>query len=372
MLDYEISSRPQVIGSIEMIAAEFVAIATTVLPQLRGSKISALAERLADADSQLPDVVGEGKSSRIQGPDKRISWGLARRKGKFVVVILSERENSRSLSEAEDIAKSFPGLVETKVIGGAYSVNPGDMGRKPLAPPLYPGSSIGHIRGFPGTVGCVAQNRLGKESWIGVTSASHVLSILNTAKKGDPIIAPGHPDGPKSSASRCGSLDRYIFLTHYSKVSENTNHLCCSDMAFVQIDEEYEGQIPDGTWVISPSTEQQMRIKGIVSRDKIFERSGEAVYKVGRTTDLTQGTLDLVRLQRQSIQLPDGKLYIYTDVMTVERIGEKAFSKPGDSGALVYTADAFALGFVIGGTDKTTWVAPIDQCLRDINAEIVL
>jgi hypothetical protein len=339
--------------------------------QLSGAGSKPLTERLLEVNKQLPVVVGEGKSLRIQSPDNRMSWGIARRDDKFVAVILYEKENSRSQSEAEAIAKSHPSLVETKVLGRAYSVNPRGKGRKTLVSPLHPGASIGHIQGFPGTIGCIARSIREGEDWVGVTSAAHVLSITNTADRGDPIIAPGHPDGPKSNANRCGSLARFIYLTHFKDL-KGANLLNCQDVALVQIAEEYEGEIPDVTWVIDPQTERPMRLQGIIGQDALFDHSGETIYKVGRTTDLTQGTLDLVGLQRQAIQLPDGRLYIYTDVMTVERMGSKAFSEPGDSGALVYTADGRAIGFVIGGTDQTTFVSPIDACLREIEAEIVL
>jgi hypothetical protein len=354
-------------------ALSSVAAATaSLLPDLLGAGAQTLTARLLEVNAKLPLLVGGGGSPRLQNPDNRISWGIARRDGKFILVILTEKEDSRSQSEARAIAQSYPSLVETKVIGRAYSVNPRGGARKTLVSPLNPGSSIGHIQGFPGTIGCIARSRRGSEDWLGVTSAAHVLSITNTAERDDTIIAPGHPDGPKNSANRCGSLARFIYLTHYSEKLTGANLLCCADVALVRIDQGYEGERPDVTWVIDPQTEQPMRVQGIIGKDEIFDYTGKTVYKVGRTTDLTEGILDLVRLQRQAIQLPDGRLYLYTDVMTVEKTGPQAFSEPGDSGALVYMADGRAIGFVIGGTEQTSFVSPIDVCLKEIEAEIVL
>jgi hypothetical protein len=71
-----------------------------------------------------------------------------------------------------------------------------------------------------------------------------------------------------------------------------------------------------------------MRIKGTLSRDESFDRSGNTVYKIGRTTDITSGILDIVGLQRQTIKLPDGHLYVYTDVLTVKGDGQRPFSEP--------------------------------------------
>jgi hypothetical protein len=272
------------------------------------------------------------------------------------------------------VAAHIRPIIGTKLIGKAHSARPGGGKRRPLASPLHPGSSIGHIQSFPGTLGCVVRGTKSREDWIGVTSASHVLSVTNTAEKGDPIIAPGHPDGPKNTGARCGSLARYTYLTHYNKALPNsTNYLCCPDIALVKIDEAYEtGELSDRTWVIEPETKQQMPIIGTLEGDALFDHIGEKVYKVGRTTDLTEGVIDTVHLQRQTIELPDERLYLYTDVITVERTGPKAFSEPGDSGAIVYTREGYAIGFVIGGTDEISFISPISECMREIEAEIML
>jgi hypothetical protein len=111
--------------------------------------------------------------------------------------------------------------------------------------------------------------------------------------------------------------------------------------------------------------------KDMLDKDALIERSGEKVYKIGRSTDLTEGILDIVGLQRQVIRLPDNRLYLYTDVITVERAGRKPFSESGDSGALVYTADGYGIGFIIGGTEDMSFVSPMDVCLREIEAELI-
>jgi len=221
--------------------------------------------------------------------------------------------------------------------------------------------------------GCVVRSTRRNEDWTGVTSASHVLSINNTADEGDIIIAPGHPDGPKSNKARCGSLDRFIYLTHYSQLDRpGVNSICCPDVALVHLDPNTKHTIPEATWVVDPkSPGKRLPIKGMLDKDTLVERSGERVYKVGRSTDFTEGTLDIVGLQRQAIQLPDGRLYLYTDIITVERVGRKSFSQAGDSGALVYTADGYGLGFIIGGTEDISFISPMDVCLRQIEAELL-
>lgn len=348
---------------------------TALLAAHLGKMGKSIYDNLVEINKEVPAVLGEGKNLRIQAPDNRLSWGIKRQDGKFVLSVLVERDDSRSLEIARRLSKDHGGVVlAPRVIGRAQSTNPSDKGRKRAVQGLEPGASIGHIRGYPGTIGCVVRSTKNKEDWIGVTSASHVLSINNTADEGDIIIAPGHPDGPKSNKARCGSLDRFIYLTHYSKSDRpGVNSICCPDVALVQLDPNARHEIPNTTWVLEPkSGAKRLRIKGILDKDGLIERSGEKVYKIGRSTGLTEGTLDIVGLQRQAISLPDNRLYLYTDVITVERSGRKSFSEAGDSGALVYTADGYGIGFIIGGTEDISFVSPMDVCLREIEAELLL
>jgi hypothetical protein len=71
------------------------------------------------------------------------------------------------------------------------------------------------------------------------------------------------------------------------------------------------------------------------------------------------------------MKLPDGKIYVYTDVIAVRRLESSPFSSPGDSGSLVYTEDGLALGLIIGATDELTYVSPMEKCLKEIEAELL-
>jgi hypothetical protein len=53
------------------------------------------------------------------------------------------------------------------------------------------------------------------------------------------------------------------------------------------------------------------------------------------------------------------------------RVWGGEFSQPGDSGALVYTNDLHALGFVIGGAGELGFVSRI-TCMDELKLELVL
>lgn len=339
-----------------------------------GEEARPLAIALTEINEKLPVVVGsgEGHGLRMQEPDRRLSWGIGGGKNRRVVKLLVEREDGRALAEAEGLVTLFPNLAETAVVGRAHSTRPTADRCDPMSKGLLPGASIGNFRGYPGSIGAVVRPRGGRGDWIGVTSASHVLGRANLANRGDEILAPGHPDGPRSKIAICGRLHDYTLLTHFSRSVLGDNYLCCSDLAVVRLDEECEHEKPKRTLVVDPKNpDKRVPLKGTLSVADSIDHIGAFVTKVGRTSDVTHGTLDLVGLQRQAIQLPDGRIYLYSDVLAIQGT-DGDFSQPGDSGALVYTDSMLALGFVIGGVGNITFVSPIETCLADHNVEIVL
>ncbi|MGK7873150.1 MAG: hypothetical protein AB4426_07500 [Xenococcaceae cyanobacterium] len=302
-----------------------------------------------------------------------MSQRLTKENGRYVAIILVERDKGQAYGEALKIKNDYPNNINYRLIGKAQSANPRALGRKSMVSGLNPGSSVGHIRGYPGTLGCLVKSTEEEQDWIGFTSCSHVLSINNTAQGNDIIIMPGHPDKPKVSTHKIGVIDRFIYLTHYSD-EPGINVLNCSDVALVKIEPGRKGvKIPKTNQLVDPEDQiKRIELKGSLNREESVYRLGELVFKVGRSTDFTEGVLDIVGLQSQAIQLPDRKLYVYTDVLGVQWINNKPFSQHGDSGALVYTKDGYALGFVIGASEGLTFVSPIVNCLEDIRAELIL
>jgi hypothetical protein len=334
-----------------------------------------IANELIKVNGELPPVIstlGEAHSLKVQDPDNQISWGITRRDGdqRYAVAILVEQHNSRAARIAEDITRACPDHVVARTISRAHS-SLRDITPNPRRGDLNPGSSIGHIAGFPGTIGCVVWSEEG--NWPGLISASHVLSMNNRAGRGDHVIVPGHPDGPKTSEARCGTLANFSYLIDFEEVDPNTNYLNCVDAALVRVDQRRECRhsVPDATYVPDPKDpDRKMLIKEVLGGDAVAERLGTQVFKVGRTTGLTAGRLDLVGLQRQLINIHD-KVYVYTNVLAVEATQGQPFSQAGDSGALVYTADGYGIGLIIGGNDQISYLSPLDACLRDMKTRLL-
>jgi hypothetical protein len=333
--------------------------------------VSTAVDLLANPLFQSSPLVGTGEEAKLQAPDRRLSWGVSKKNDKYVVAILVEKDDSWALRKAEELRSAYQDAVLVSITGVAQSSRPGDT--KPQArtvTKLAPGLSVGHIRGYPGSLGCLVKGRTKGTDWPGFVSASHVLAINNTAEKEDPILQPGHPDGPRSLDNKLGTLANYIFLVHYRKGEEEIAPTNTEDVALVRLEDDQN--LPASNLVPNPDDpERRITIKGCIPAERLFEKIEEPVYKIGRTSGFTSGILEFTNIQPYPIRLPDRKSYLFKDVACV-RPAKGSFSLPGDSGSLVYSRDGMALGLIIGGSEEYTFISPFSSCLAAIGAELLV
>jgi len=318
-------------------------------------------------DADVPFTKGV-EGLRLETPDRRISVGLSKRDGKYVLALLVEKEDGWARQRAQEMESSHPNRVIVEVTGKAYSSTPSSVPRG-TSSELLPGFSIGHWRGYPGTLGGFVVVKAGSKTWAGIISASHVLSNNNAAAKGDRILYPGCPDGPRTLAQLIGTLADYTLLVHYQ--DEESDPVNTEDIAVVQPDNL--ASLPSANLVPNPKDPgRKIKLKGCVQAEQLFEYLGEPVYKTGRTTGLTCGILDVAKTRPPAIQLSNGRIYFYENVIAVKNQGQKAFSQPGDSGSIVYANDGMALGLIIGGSSEYTFASPLSSCLKAVNAELLI
>lgn len=340
-----------------------------VLLENIGPIIIPVLEKLAS--KVKPIITDTAAGPRLRSPDRRLSFGIAKRDGRHVLVQLVEQKEGPALQEATEIEEQYPAVCAVEVTGKAYSSKPDEALHQEPLHELSPGSSVGHYRGFPGSLGGFVEAGIQAKRWHGFISASHVLAMNNTAEMGDPILHPGSPDGARALGNKIGTLADYTYLVHYQDKDGDLDPLNTEDIALVKPDDAE--RLPSANLVPNPKDQdKKIKLSGYVPADQIFERVGEEVYKVGRTTGFTSGILDVANIMKFSIQLPNRKIYIYKDVYAVKNIGQKRFSRSGDSGSLVYTADGKAIGLVIGGSDKYILVSPLSTCLKAVKAELLV
>ena len=184
-----------------------------------------------------------------------------------------------------------------------------------------------------------------------VLSNNHVLANENNAKPGDAIIQPGAADGGKRPRDRIGSLTRFVRL----RPSGNLVDAACAELA--------EGMEYHYNWL-----ESLGEINGIRS-DPLFE--GETVYKVGRTTGVTEGTVGATELDGLRVGFDQGEIS-FDNQIQIKAVGDKPFSQGGDSGSLIVDANlqAVALLFAGNGVDST-FASPIATVLDKLKIDLM-
>ena len=138
--------------------------------------------------------------------------------------------------------------------------------------PLSIGYSVGHVRITAGTIGCFVASQVPGEQGVLILSNNHVLADENRAQLGDEIVQPGPADGGSSPGDVVANLTRFVPLTLTGK-----NGI---DAA--------AAMVAAGIGVDAQTLQGLGRLAGVRATPLA---SGETVWKVGRTTGLTQGTV---------------------------------------------------------------------------------
>lgn len=309
----------------------------------------------------------------LVNPDERMSYGITKHDGVFKLSLLVENKNSRALHQAKEFEAEAPDGVSVMVAGHAYSAEPkeDESMKCERQEELIPGLSLSHERGFAGTLGGFVKVNDEKDPWPGVISAAHVLFDGREGVIGDSVLHPGYPDGQRVKTNEVGTLADFVLLQHHRNKSRKRDALNTEDIALVK--PEDPARLRNGNLVPDPrDSNNKMWLKACVPAMQLFEFIGEPVYKVGRTTGFTEGVLKVVGIADYPIKLPDGKIYIFKDIVAIEKKGRQAFSASGDSGSIVYTTDGRAIGLVIGGSADYTLLSPLSKCLEAINAELLI
>jgi hypothetical protein len=104
---------------------------------------------------------------------------------------------------------------------------------------------------------------------------------------------------------------------------------------------------------------------------------GEVVSKLGRTSGLTDGRVTAVDIDNLVIRYDIGNLR-FDNQIEVEGLGPSPFSRPGDSGALVYTkAGREAVGLIFAGSGQggsngrgLSFANPVRRVLGQLDARL--
>ena len=292
----------------------------------------ALRSAIATQDSRtdllaLPGVVGTGISLDAQG--------------RPVLLVLLDRAHGAELPSR---------IGELPVVAEAVGpIRPFALSTRYRPVPI--GVSAGNANEcLPGTIGCMLE-RGGKRYML---SANHVFARQNQASLGEAILQPSLPDvdpacAPARPSMIVGELSDFEPVVYDAKTPNRMD----AAIAEVTADESICATLP--VFYGLPSSQTRTPFVGL------------SVLKVGRTTELTRGTIKAINV-KVKIGFPSGVALFVDQILT-----SKGFGAFGDSGSLMVTDDgqSHPVGMVIGGSANGSAIAsPIDPILERFGASI--
>lgn len=229
--------------------------------------------------------------------------------------------------------------------------------------PLRIGCSAGHCRTSGGSIGAFVKSSRHPRA---VLSNNHVLAWTNRANAGDAVIQPARSDGGKDPRDRTGVVAEFI------PIDFGVGAVNSVDAALSSIFPEYAIS-SDLTPDVPPN-----RLSGQVV-DAMVDMP---VHKIGRRTISTTGVVVAVELDQLMVeyQLGGTKLRARFDgQIAVSGLSNRgAFSKPGDSGALVFDDEGAGVGLHFAGSSVggrndrgLSFANPLARVLQAFDAELL-
>ncbi len=177
-------------------------------------------------------------------------------------------------------------------------------------------------------------------------SSNHILTSLDNALIGDPILQPALADGGIYPRDMIARLTRYVPIEYSTAFRKPLNYV---DAAIA------EGNLQN----LDREIYWASHVKDLYTSPRV----GDIVQKCGRTTGFTTGkirtintTLDLNWSGRRA--------------RFARQILATAMSGPGDSGSLVLNRDEHAIGLISGGSRRATIINNIFYVQQLLNIRV--
>lgn len=249
--------------------------------------------------------------------------------------------------------------------------------------PAPGGVSIGQYQITAGTLGCLVK----KGDTVYILSNNHVLANSNDASIEDNILQPGPYDGGLNPADKIAVLSEFIPINFTGDGNGGGGAPSCgtakSITAFLNKLAEWYGsstrlrqyriqqQQPDNTVdcaiarVLNPD-DVLNDILGIGKIAGIQEGElGMTIKKSGRTTGLTNGTIEQIDVTAQ-VSYGANKTAIFTNQFLAG-----AMSQGGDSGSAVLNDSNNIVGLLFAGSDTTTIINRIENVFSALGVSLL-
>lgn len=242
--------------------------------------------------------------------------------GNEVLVVTTYPGAARTLTlptgvSDEDVVVEERGDIQIET---APQVVKPQLDRKAKHRPVPCGVSAGHPTVTAGTVGFNVTD--GDEVF--TASNNHVYAAVNQGESGDPIIQPGDADGG-GSADQCANLANYVPVE--------------------------DGTLLDFAWAIQGAVEFDNELVGVGTPTGETRRVevGDTLIKSGRTTGVTEGTVEQVDVSVDVGYGDAGTFTLEDQIITTD------MSDGGDSGsAVLHKEDNAPAAVLFAGSDSAT------------------
>jgi hypothetical protein len=224
--------------------------------------------------------------------------------------------------------------------------------------PLEAGASVGNYATSAGSIGCIVEDDFAHY----ILSNHHVLAGPSVAESGDPVVQPGPTDAEPTEETVVGALSRVVPLSE-----RRVNLVDCALARIIPGLEFWDAWNES----IGGRRGQGGRLTG--ARRLTPRDLGRPVTKVGRTTGITEGVVQLVDLDDLEVNLGQTTPRVVTFKEQIEIAGKdgSVFSRNGDSGSLVVDDAGYAVGLLFAGSDYS-YANHVDEALRQLRVRLAL
>jgi hypothetical protein len=319
--------------------------------ELKATLLSSIAEPLSSRPRLLaPFGVAAMRVERARQPQPALALGIARRgRRQYQLAVRVQNRGLMDSDVIEEVVRAARKEADVRFVGRVRKRSVTGPLLRSRQRPITPGLSISHVDVTAGTLGAFVRNRRGS---VRILSNNHVLADENRAARGDGILQPGRLDEGRVSRDRIGSLDRFVRLK-----TRGTNSVDAALARFEDV--EYDPDLP-GLGSVGPDIEADV---------------DQQLQKVGRTTGVTTGRVTAIEVDNVRVGYEMGTIRFDGQI---EIEGEtETFSRPGDSGSLVFASgDRSAVGLLFAGSEQggslghgLTYANPIASVIEQLGIE---
>ncbi|MER8701204.1 hypothetical protein [Mesorhizobium sp. M1273] len=243
--------------------------------------------------------------------------------------------------------------VQTDVVEVGTVVPHTSSAQRERKRPLVPGLSIGHPEITAGTLGCIVRRSTEPDGAF-VLSNYHVLGDDGAAFPGDAVIQPGSADKGVVPGDIVATLE-FTVPFHFDGTP------CRVDAALARIE---DGEKWQNDWRCFGNTID------VLCLTRLPQKS-ETVYKIGRTSGLTTGTVIDPNVEAFKIDHKEPGGDKLKPVVFVDQVLCSKYADGGDSGSIVFTSDGFMVGLHMAGSEEVSVFNKIMNVVQELHIEFI-